>query len=38
VPGDDELVIVEFVYRYPFFLSPVSIPMYTYAIFRVVGN
>ncbi len=38
VAGDDEFVIVEFFYSYPFFLAQVSIPMYSYTAMRVVGN
>lgn len=38
VPGDDEFVIVEFFYYYPFFLAQVNIPMYSYTAMRVVGN
>ncbi len=39
-PGDDEFVIVEVFYDYPFFLPFVTarIPMYAYAIMRVVGH
>jgi len=38
IPGNDEFVIVEFFYSYPFFMAPVSIPMYSYTAMRVVGN
>ncbi|RMD60645.1 pilus assembly protein [Candidatus Parcubacteria bacterium] len=39
-PGDDEFVIVEVFYDYPFFLPAVrtDIPMYSYVIMRVVGH
>jgi len=38
VNGEDQLVIVEFIYNYPFFLLPVSIPMYSYSAMRVVSK
>jgi len=39
-PGDDEFVIVEVFYDYPFFLPAVrvTLPMYAYTIMRVVGH
>lgn len=39
-PGDDEFVIVEVFYDYPFFFPAirVSLPMYAYTIMRVVGH
>jgi len=38
VNGEDQLVIVEFIYNYPFFLLPINIPMYSYTAMRVVSK
>lgn len=38
VNGKDQLVIVEFIYNYPFFLLPINIPMYSYTAMRIVGK
>lgn len=36
--GDDSFVIVEFFYRYPLFVWNANVPMYSYSIFRVLGQ
>lgn len=38
VNGEDKLIIVEFIYRHPFFLLPITIPMYSYTAMRLVGK